>query len=70
MREEETKAAFLQLCIATHAELLGVSRENLTIHNEIKRRNTKIVMSVDEICELRDVFEISGIFRVSVIQIE
>jgi len=35
MCDENSKAAFMQMRIATHAELLGVSRENSTIHNEI-----------------------------------
>ena len=35
MRDEQSKAALLKLCIEIHAELLGVSRENLTIHNAI-----------------------------------
>jgi len=35
MRDEQSKAALLKLCVETHAELLGVSRENLTIHNSI-----------------------------------
>jgi len=50
--DEKCKTALLQLSIATHAELLGVSRENLTLHNEIYWRNTKIVMAIKEKYEL------------------
>jgi len=35
MCDEKSKAAIPQLSFATHAELIGVSPENLTIHNEI-----------------------------------
>jgi hypothetical protein len=35
MCDEKSKAAIPQLSFATHAELIGVSRENLTINNEI-----------------------------------
>jgi len=35
MCAEKSKAPFVQLRIATHAELLGVSRENSNIYNKI-----------------------------------
>jgi len=35
MCDEKSKAALLHLRIVTHAELIGVSRENWTIHNVI-----------------------------------
>ena len=55
--DEMSKAAIMQMHIATHADLLGVSRENSTIHNEIhwgilklscqKKKNTNYRMYLE-----------------------
>jgi hypothetical protein len=40
--------------------MIAVPRENITIHNEIHWRKTKIVIAIQEKCELQDVFEMLG----------
>jgi hypothetical protein len=70
MRDEEAKAARLQLFIATNADFLGVSREKLTIHKAINQRNTKIVMPTKKKVNYGLYLKCLESFRVSVLKIK